>query len=262
MIRFVNFVIAIALGLCVPAWAGTLEGQAWYRERIALPPDAAFEAVLLDASRADAPGETLGRARLDPAGQPPFRFEIHYDDAAIRAGRRYALRAVVTVGGRPFFVTDRNYPAFVDGGRPVRMLLVRARADGDRPPLFPTSEATRLDGNPLRNTYWKLTRLGETPTRAAERQREAHLIFSAHELRVSGSGGCNRIAGAFELDGDKLRLGRMAGTMMACPSGMEQERRFLQSLGAVERYRISGDRLELLNGAGAVVARFERVALR
>jgi uncharacterized lipoprotein YbaY len=31
---------------CVQAWAGTLEGTAAYRERIALPPDAVFEAVL------------------------------------------------------------------------------------------------------------------------------------------------------------------------------------------------------------------------
>jgi heat shock protein HslJ len=64
------------------------------------------------------------------------------------------------------------------------------------------------------------------------------------------------------LDGDKLRLGRMAGTMMACLSGMDEERHFLQSLGTVERYRISGDRLELLNGADAIVARFVAVALR
>jgi hypothetical protein len=64
--------------------AGTLEGTAAYRERIALPPDAVFEAVLQDISRADAPAKVLGRAIIDPAGQPPFRFEIAYDDAAVQ----------------------------------------------------------------------------------------------------------------------------------------------------------------------------------
>ena len=44
---------AQALAACVwaaiaPVWAGTLEGTATYRERIALPPDAVFEAVLED----------------------------------------------------------------------------------------------------------------------------------------------------------------------------------------------------------------------
>jgi uncharacterized lipoprotein YbaY len=53
-----------------------ITGTALYRERIALPPGAVFEATLEDISRADAPAEILGRARLEPAGQPPFRFEI------------------------------------------------------------------------------------------------------------------------------------------------------------------------------------------
>jgi len=119
-----------------------------------------------------------------------------------------------------------------------------------------------LVDSPLRGTYWKLVRLNEAPVRVAETQREPHLIFANYEPRVSGSGGCNRVTGSFELDGDKLHLGRMAGTMMACVDGMEQEQRFLQSLEKVERYRISGSHLEMLGAAGTVIARFEAVALR
>ena len=114
---------------------------------------------------------------------------------------------------------------------------------------------------PLRTTYWKLTHLGDTPTRIAARQREAHLIFAAHEQRVSGSGGCNRVMGAFELDGDKLGLSRIVATRMACPDGMEQEQLFLKSLGDVEHYRINGNQLELLDRSGEVIARFKAVAL-
>jgi heat shock protein HslJ len=70
------------------------------------------------------------------------------------------------------------------------------------------------------------------------------------------------LTGSFELDGDKLRFRGMAGTMMACLAGMEQEQRFLQSLEKVARYRISGSHLEMLDETGAVIARFEAVALR
>jgi heat shock protein HslJ len=73
---------------------------------------------------------------------------------------------------------------------------------------------------------------------------------------------CNRVTGSFEVDGDKLRLRGMAGTMMACPTGIEQEQRFLRSFDKVERYRIRGSHLEMLDAAGAVIARFEAVALR
>jgi putative lipoprotein len=48
-------------------WAGQTSGQVrgtvTYRERLALPPDAVFEATLEDVSRAYVPAEVLGRAR-------------------------------------------------------------------------------------------------------------------------------------------------------------------------------------------------------
>ncbi len=119
-----------------------------------------------------------------------------------------------------------------------------------------------MTDSPLRNTYWKLVRLGGAPVEVAEHQREPHLIFALHEMHVSGSGGCNRIAGPFDLDGEKLHLRRLASTRMACPSGMDQEDRFLRALETVERYAVRGSRLDLLGAAGTVVAEFEAVALR
>lgn len=96
----------------------------------------------------------------------------------------------------------------------------------------------------------------------AERQREPHLVFSASDPRVSGHGGCNGITGGFEVERDRLRLKGLAGTMMACAEGMAQETQFLQMLGTVARFRIAGDRLELLDEGGTVVARLQAVALR
>lgn len=121
---------------------------------------------------------------------------------------------------------------------------------------------TPLADSTLRGTYWKLVRLGDSPVVAAPKQREAHLILANDTLRVSGSGGCNRLSGGFELEGDRLRFSRMAGTMMACLDGMEQEKRLLDVLGQVERYRIRGSHLDLMDAQGVVIARFEAVALK
>lgn len=146
-----------------------------------------------------------------------------------------------------------------EASRPPRLSLVVERFIN----IWPRENCGNpLVDSPLRGTYWKLVRLSETPVQLAEKQREPHLIFANSEPRISGSGGCNRLTGSSELDGDKLRLGRMAGTMMACPTGMEQEQHFLQSIEKVERYSISGSHLEMLDAAGAVMARFEAVALR
>lgn len=264
---------------CSSAWAGTLEGTATFRERIALPPDAVFEVELQDVSRADTPAVVLGRSKLDPAGQPPFHFEIVYDDDALRSGHRYTARASVKQQGRLLFTTDQIYPVLEGRNAPLSMLLVFVHGGpvqgsmGEGIGVLPGSNegelpragescGSSLAESPLRGTYWKLVRLEGNPVAAAEKQREAHLVFAIDALRVAGSAGCNRVAGGFELEGDGLRFSQMATTMMSCPDGMDQERRFLEALERVEHYRIRGSRLELLDGTGAVIAGFDAVALK
>jgi heat shock protein HslJ len=67
----------------------------------------------------------------------------------------------------------------------------------------------------------------------------------------------NRLTGRFEQDGDELRLGLVATTMMAGPEPHTQrEQAFVSALAAVTGYRIAGTSLELLDGE-RVVARLE-----
>lgn len=124
MVCVPGFLVVLA---CTSASTGTLQGTASYRERIALPPDAVFEAELQDVSRADAPATVLGRSRLDPAGQPPFRFEIAYDESAVQPGHRYTVRATVKHQGRLLFTTDRLHPVLDGRGAPLELLLVSVR---------------------------------------------------------------------------------------------------------------------------------------
>jgi heat shock protein HslJ len=109
----------------------------------------------------------------------------------------------------------------------------------------------------LENTYWKLVRLASTGVTVAGDQREPHFILHPDGKRVSGSGGCNRMAGTYTVDDDRLSFSRMAGTLMACPDGMEQERAFHEALGHVTTWRVDGENLQLLDGDGDVVLQFE-----
>lgn len=114
----------------------------------------------------------------------------------------------------------------------------------------------------LENTYWKLVQLGSTRVGVTDNHVEPHFILHPDENRVSGSGGCNRLLGSYQVDGNRLSFSRMAGTMMACTAGMELERAFHEALGHVTTWRISGEELELLDATGGVVAKFESVYLR
>ncbi len=92
-----------------------IRGTAAYRERIALPPNAVFEATLEDVSKADVLAEVLGRARVEPAGQVPIRFEIPYDPSRIQERNSYSVRGRITVDGQLWFTTDRVHPVLTRG---------------------------------------------------------------------------------------------------------------------------------------------------
>lgn len=121
--------------MTVPAAASepSVSGAAIYRERIALPPNAVFEAVLQDVSRQDAPAVIIGRTVIDPAGHPPYRFAIAYDAARIEPQNTYAVRAGITVDGKPMFVTDTMHRVLT-GGAPasVEIVMKMARAGTDQ----------------------------------------------------------------------------------------------------------------------------------
>jgi len=110
---------------------------------------------------------------------------------------------------------------------------------------------------PLENTYWKLMEIGGRPAQVFHNQREAHFVLQKARKGVGGSSGCNRLTGSYTLEGAQLRFGPMAGTRMACLQGAEQERLFLETLPEVARWHITGNRLDLLDAQGAVLASFE-----
>ncbi len=121
---------------------------------------------------------------------------------------------------------------------------------GDACPAPPANAA-------LAGQRWRLTRLGESPVASNARQREAWIQFDAAQARITGSGGCNNVVGSYAMDGDALRFSKVAGTMMACSDGVEQERAFVAMLGKVQRWLVAGTVLELVDGDQRLLARFE-----
>ena len=111
-------------------------------------------------------------------------------------------------------------------------------------------------GRPLQSTYWKAVEIAGKPIPAQPGTREAHLVFQA-EGRMSGSDGCNRIAGSYEVKEDRIAFGQTLGTQMACPGTGEVEQGFRAALKDANRWRIVGDRLELLDASGVRLAAFE-----
>ncbi|WP_431271687.1 YbaY family lipoprotein [Dankookia sp. P2] len=229
---------------CARAEAPAIRGTATYRERMALPPGAVLVVALQDTSRADAPAETLAEARIQITGQIPIGFTLPYDPARIQPGHLYAVRGAIKLEGRIAFRTDTIHPVLTRGaGETVGLRLVRA------------APAPVLAGSD-----WIAEDIGG---RGVVDRVRSSLSFTADGPgggKVSGSGGCNRIAGSYTLAGKTIGFGQMISSMMACPPAVaEQEQRFLAALGATRRWRITPEgRLLLLDAEGHGLARLVR----
>jgi putative lipoprotein len=108
----------------------------------------------------------------------------------------------------------------------------------------------------LTGTHWTLIGLGEGAVPIAKTQTEPFLVFGDPPDHVHGSGGCNRLAGGYLLDGASLRFGPIAATRMACADGMDVEAALSAALGRTSSHRIEGDRLELYDADARVLATF------
>jgi heat shock protein HslJ len=74
--------------------------------------------------------------------------------------------------------------------------------------------------------------------------------------QVSGSGGCNRFAGSYTQDGDRLKFGTLAATQMACTDEavMQTEQQFFQMLNAVRTADATHAKLVLKDASGRELA--------
>jgi len=109
----------------------------------------------------------------------------------------------------------------------------------------------------LENTYWKLMTLDGASMESPEGAREIHFVMHSEGARVAGFAGCNQMMGTYQVTGAKISFSQMGGTLMACAHGMEQEQKFHQLFPRVAGWKIAGETLQLLDGAGAVLATFE-----
>ena len=112
----------------------TIVGFATYRERIALPRGAAFEATLEEGPRPDGPGETIARVRDDDPGSVPIAFEIPFDTRRLDPRRTYVVRASLFAEGRIWFTGTESYrlPAQDQRNR-ITVLMQRASSDESAP---------------------------------------------------------------------------------------------------------------------------------
>lgn len=244
--------LALALAGCaqLPASDARITGTALTQRPVLIPTQAVFEAALLHRQDEVTPPTVLARQRLDEAGMPPYAIRLPYRQSQIVPGGRYRLRASVSVDGHRLLATEREVPVLLDPGLRHADLLLQPL-----PPQAATAQATIA----LRETWWRLVQIVDEPPLGppAEQAAPAHLLLHAEDGRLTGSGGCNRLAGQYRLEGGRISFTALSATLRLCLNGGQSETAFFDRLPRVASYRQQGRALELRGEDGTPLLHFE-----
>lgn len=226
------------------ARAGMLSGEVFYRERVALPPNAVLEVSLVDVTRPGGLGDLVASVQMRANRQVPIAFEIRYGDGDVDLRRSYAVRANIVADGRLLFVNARPQYVLTQGHpNSVRILMaaVMSLAADER--------------NAVVGRGWLAEDIGGGGV--VDRVRTTIAIGADGE--VTGSGGCNMLRGTAQINGISLAFGTIATTRKLCPPAvMDQEGKFLRALDLTREFRLEDPHLKFLGGDGAELARFIR----
>jgi heat shock protein HslJ len=78
--------------------------------------------------------------------------------------------------------------------------------------------------------------------------------FFGADGKLTGNAGCNSYNGTYTIDGNKIAIGPLASTRMACEQAvMDQETAYLNALAKAATYALGKDSLELRDADGALL---------
>lgn len=218
----------------------TISGAVVYSERMMLPQGSEVEIELADVSLADAPATVLARTTVRDAAASPVPFTLRYDPELLRDGHSYALQARITHENRLLFINDERHDYQAGAGRvEIAVRRVAVNEDAAELSVYGSWLAEDIDGGGVIDNA------------------QTTLVLS-QDGAVSGRGACNGYGGTATIDGDAIAFSQLVSTQMACPEAvMNQEMKFFDALGRVERFEIDADqrKLVLLDGEGKSVVR-------
>jgi putative lipoprotein len=245
-------------------------GEAYYRERIALPQGAKLVVTLEDVSRMDVASTVLSEKSLELTATQPYSFELAYDPSRIISRMRYNLRARILVDGHLRFISVQAVDPFAEPETPLSILLsaVTATRKLSGPPSTQVvaelvDDRAIVSVNPLatiEGTYWKLLSIGGRDILMTEKQeKEASFQLRAGNGQAKGFSGCNSFTGGYILNGNELSFTPLAATMRACISGMEVEQAYFEVLENTAYFSITEESLTLFSANKQPVARFAAI---
>lgn len=118
---------------------GSVTGEVFFLERIALPPDAILRVTAQDVARMDVAAPILAQVEAPAVKGPPFAFKLEVPRKSLTPQSRVAVRAQILSGAALLFTSTEHHAAAFDGA-PLRIRVSPVAASpgaGGRDPVRP-----------------------------------------------------------------------------------------------------------------------------
>lgn len=113
---------SVLVGCATPNASVEIQGEVWFKERIAVPAEAILSVQLQDVSKMDVPAVVIAELeRSDVTTPAPFQFVIPSDQ--FEPGHRYAIGAKITLGDELMFINTQSYPIDISNQGPMSVLI-------------------------------------------------------------------------------------------------------------------------------------------
>lgn len=123
-------------------------------------------------------------------------------------------------------------------------------------PVTPTPGAVTTAPD-LEGVVWQLQSMADASGETVDAMTDVLLTATFNNGQLSGNGGCNTYFGTYAADASSLTIKPAGTTMMACAEDvMAQEQAYMAALATSASYKVTGDKLEIMNADGTVVLTF------
>lgn len=122
--HLLSFVVAAGLlsGCAASNAVVEIQGEVWYKERIALPAEAVISIKVQDVSLMDTPAVVIAEfERSDISTPTPFQFLINRDQFEV--GHTYTVGARISLNDKLIFINKQAYRIDLDSAEPMSVLL-------------------------------------------------------------------------------------------------------------------------------------------
>jgi len=251
-------VVGLALAACSSSGGGTTGGTGGTIEGVTW----VLKSYDVSGTQKDVPADVYADARFEAGKVSGSAGCNQYNGAAKISGVTIAVTGVSsTMMACPPPASDVETAYLANLNKAASFT-----ATADSLTIFDASGATLLvysaaSGSALTEGQWLVTGYnnGQQAVVSVAAGSAPTAVFGT-DGTVSGNATCNNFSGPYKIDGDKITIGPLASTMMACASEelSAQEAAYLAALQSAATYQVRGATLDLRTADDALAVTFTK----